>query len=148
MLTQTLNTIFTRDLNKLQQEIAAYNNDAAMWLVDKGIANSGGNLCLHLLGNINTYIGAVIGNSGYVRNRPLEFTETGVTKADLLRRIAATIAVVNHAFAQLTEEDLPKEYPMLVFEQPMTYEFFLVHLAAHLSYHLGQINYHRRLLDV
>lgn len=148
MLTQTLNTIFTRDLNKLQQEIAAYNNDAVMWSVDKGIANSGGNLCLHLLGNINTYIGAVIGNSGYVRNRPLEFTETGIAKADLLQRIDATIAVVNNAFAQLTEEDLPKEYPMLVFEQPMTYEFFLVHLAAHLSYHLGQINYHRRLLDV
>jgi uncharacterized damage-inducible protein DinB len=148
MLTQTLNTIFTRDLNKLQQEIAAYTNEQALWLVDKGIANSGGNLCLHLLGNINTYIGAVIGNSGYVRNRPLEFTETGIAKADLLQRIDATIAVVNNAFAQLTEEDLPKEYPMLVFEQPMTYEFFLVHLAAHLSYHLGQINYHRRLLDV
>ncbi len=148
MLTQTLNTIFIRDLNKLQQEIAAYNNDATMWMVDKGIANSGGNLCLHLLGNINTYIGAVIGNSGYVRNRPLEFTDTGIPKADLLQRIDATIALVNHAFAQLTEEDLPKEYPMLVFEQPMTYEFFLVHLAAHLSYHLGQINYHRRLLDV
>jgi uncharacterized damage-inducible protein DinB len=148
MLTQTLNTIFTRDLNKLQQEIAAYNNDAVMWMVDKGIANSGGNLCLHLLGNINTYIGAVIGNSGYVRNRPLEFTDTGITKADLLQQIAATIAVVNHAFAQLTEEDLPKEYPMLVFTEPMTYEFFLVHLAAHLSYHLGQINYHRRLLDM
>jgi uncharacterized damage-inducible protein DinB len=148
MLIQTLNTIFTRDLNKLQQEIAAYNKDAVMWVLDKGIANSGGNLCLHLLGNINTYIGAVIGNSGYVRNRPLEFTETGIAKAELLQQIAATIAVVNHAFAQLTEEDLPKEYPMMVFEQAMTYEFFLVHLAAHLSYHLGQINYHRRLLDV
>lgn len=148
MLTQTLNTIFTRDLNKLQQEIAAYTNDEALWLVDKGIANSGGNLCLHLLGNINTYIGAVIGNTGYVRNRPLEFTNTGIAKAELLQRIGATIAVVNAAFAQLTEEDLAKEYPMMVFEQPITYEFFLVHLAAHLSYHLGQINYHRRLLDV
>jgi uncharacterized damage-inducible protein DinB len=148
MLTQTLNTIFTRDLQRLQQEIVAYKSDAAIWSVEKGVTNSGGNLCLHLLGNINTYIGAVIGNSGYVRNRPLEFTDTGIAKADLLQRIDATIAVVNHAFAQLTEEDLPKEYPMLVFEQPMTYEFFLVHLAAHLSYHLGQINYHRRLLDV
>jgi len=148
MLTQTLNTIFTRDLTKLQQEIGAYTTDDAMWVVDKGVTNSGGNLCLHLLGNINTYICVVIGNCGYVRNRPLEFTETGITKADLLQRIAATIAVVNAAFTQLNEEDLPKEYPILVFEQPMTYEFFLVHLAAHLSYHLGQINYHRRLLDV
>jgi uncharacterized damage-inducible protein DinB len=148
MLTQTLNTIFIRDLQRLQQEIAAYTNDQALWLVDNGIANSGGTLCLHLLGNINTYIGAVIGKSGYVRNRPLEFTDTGIAKTDLLQQITTTIAVVNAAFTQLTEEDLPKEYPMLVFEQPTTYEFFLVHLAAHLSYHLGQINYHRRLLDV
>lgn len=148
MLTQTLNTIFTRDLKRLQQEIGAYQSEQALWFVDKGITNSGGNLCLHLIGNINTYIGAVIGNTGYVRNRPLEFTDTAIAKADLLQRIDATIEVVNTAFAQLKEEDLPKEYPMLVFEQPMTYEFFLVHLAAHLSYHLGQINYHRRLLDV
>ncbi|MFC4231304.1 DinB family protein [Parasediminibacterium paludis] len=148
MLTQTLNTIFTRDLKRLQNEIAAYQNEQVLWLVDKGIANSGGNLCLHLLGNINAYIGAVIGNSGYVRNRPLEFTDTGITKADLLQRIDATIATVNHAFTLLTEEDLLREYPMLVLEQPTTYTFFLVHLAAHLSYHLGQINYHRRLLDV
>lgn len=148
MLIPTLNTIFTRDLKRLQQEVAAYTNEQNLWLVDKGIANSGGNLCLHLLGNINTYIGAVIGNTGYVRNRPLEFTNKDVAKAELLQRIEATIEVVNQAFAQLNEEDLPKEYPMQVFEQPMTYEFFLVHLAAHLSYHLGQINYHRRLLDM
>jgi uncharacterized damage-inducible protein DinB len=148
MLIQTLNAIFVRDLNKLQNEIAAYQNEQALWVVDKGIANSGGNLCLHLLGNINTYIGAVIGNSGYVRNRPLEFTDTGITKADLFQRIDATIATVNHAFTLLTEEDLLREYPMVVLEQPTTYTFFLVHLAAHLSYHLGQINYHRRLLDV
>ncbi|MDI9364324.1 MAG: DinB family protein [Flavobacterium sp.] len=148
MLIQTLTIIFVRDLNKLQQEIAAYKSETTIWLVNKGIANSGGNLCLHLLGNINTYIGAVIGNSGYVRNRPLEFTDTNIAKADLLQRIDTTIAAVNAAFAQLTEEDLPKEYPMLVFTEPITYEFFLVHLAAHLSYHLGQINYHRRLLDM
>lgn len=147
MLTQTLNTIFIRDLNRLKQELAAYQSEAAIWAIDKNITNSGGNLCLHLLGNLNTYIGEEIGKSGYVRDREAEFSTKGISQASLLHMIEETIVTLNHAFAQLTEDDLPKEYPMLVFAEPMTYEFFLVHLAAHLSYHLGQINYHRRLLD-
>lgn len=148
MLTQTLAAIFTRDLNKLKVEITAYTSDANLWLVDKNIANSGGNLCLHLIGNLNGFIGAEIGKSGYIRIRDLEFSQKGLTRAELLLKIEATITVVNHALTQLPEADLSKEYPILVFAEPMTYEFFLLHLATHLSFHLGQINYHRRLLDI
>lgn len=42
---------------------------------------------------------------------------------------------------------LQQEYPILVFESKTSTEFFLIHLSTHLAYHLGQINYHRRLLD-
>ena len=148
MVTQTLTSIFVRDLNKLKQEIAAYQNEAVIWVADKGIINSAGNLCLHLIGNLNTYIGAGIGKSGYIRNRDVEFSAKGIVKVDLLQKLDDTIQAVSHALTLLTEEDLTKEYPVLVFAEPMTYESFLVHLAAHLSFHLGQINYHRRLLDI
>jgi uncharacterized damage-inducible protein DinB len=148
MLIQTLISLFTRDLNRLKQEIAAYQNEQQIWVVDKSVSNSAGNLCLHLIGNLNTYIGAEFGKTGYVRNRPLEFSTSYVSRDELLDKIEATILVVDNALAKLTSEDLEKEYPQLVFEDKTSTGYFLVHLATHLSYHLGQINYHRRLLDV
>ena len=148
MLIQTIISLFTRDLNRLKQEIAAYQNEQQIWVVDKSIANSAGNLCLHLIGNLNTYIGAEFGKTGYVRNRPLEFSTNYVSRDELIEKIEATILVVDNALAKLTSEELEKEYPQLVFEDKTTTGYLLVHLATHLSYHLGQINYHRRLLDV
>jgi uncharacterized damage-inducible protein DinB len=56
--------------------------------------------------------------------------------------------MIDSVLPQLSEEDLKKEYPLVVFERAMTTDYFLIHLVAHLDYHLGQINYHRRLLDI
>jgi uncharacterized damage-inducible protein DinB len=148
MLAQTLNTLLNRDLVKLREEIALYHNENNLWIVDKNISNSAGNLCLHLIGNLNTYIGAVLGNTGYIRNRDLEFSQKDVPKAELLEKIDATRRVVENALGEVTPEQLNKEYPQKVFDFTMTTEYFLIHLAMHLAYHLGQINYHRRLLDV
>lgn len=148
MLAQTLNTLFSRDLVKLREEIALYRNENNLWIVDKKITNSAGNLCLHLVGNLNAYIGAVFGNTGYIRNRDLEFSQKDVSKAELLEKIDATRHVVESALNTVTAEQLNKEYPEKVFDFTMTTEYFLVHLSMHLAYHLGQINYHRRLLDV
>jgi hypothetical protein len=117
-----------------------------MWTVNNDISNSGGNLCFHLIGNLNTYIGAEIGKTGYIRNRPLEFSLKDIPKSELIQKIEDTIIVVNNALEVLTEEDLNAIYPQIVFEKEMTTGFFLVHLATHLAYHLGQINYHRRLI--
>ncbi|GAA4363143.1 hypothetical protein GCM10023185_31650 [Hymenobacter saemangeumensis] len=147
MLTNTLRNLFARDLRKLKAELEQYQQPAVIWHTERGIANSAGNLCLHLVGNLNTYLGAVLGNSGYVRNRALEFSAKDLTRTELLHSLDATLAVVDEALASLSEEQLQSEYPVLVFEQPMTTEYFLVHLASHLAYHLGQVNYHRRLLD-
>ncbi|TDX11363.1 DinB family protein [Flavobacterium sp. S87F.05.LMB.W.Kidney.N] len=147
MLIETLKILFNRDLNKLKFEIESYEYENQMWTVNNDISNSGSNLCLHLIGNLNTYIGAEIGKTGYIRNRPLEFSLKDIPKSELIQKIEDTIIVVNNAFEVLTEEDLNAIYPQIVFEKEMTTGFFLVHLATHLAYHLGQINYHRRLLD-
>jgi hypothetical protein len=147
MLIDTLKSLFNRDLNKLKSEIESYKNEANLWIIDKSIANSAGNLCLHLIGNLNTYIGATLGGSNYVRNRELEFSLKDVPKLELISLIEATIIAVNKTLGKITEEQLNSEYPMLVFQEKTSTEFFLVHLTTHLAYHLGQINYHRRLLD-
>lgn len=147
MFTETVKTLFNRDLNKLKSEIGSYKNEAILWVVDKSIANSAGNLCLHLIGNLNTYIGATLGGSNYIRNRELEFSLKDIPKQELINMIEATITVVNETLGKITEEQLNSEYPMLVFQEKTSTEFFLVHLTTHLAYHLGQINYHRRLLD-
>ena len=75
MLIETLKTIFSRDLLKLKTEIELYKKEEKLWCTDKNISNSAGNLCLHLVGNLNTYIGNEIGKTGYVRNRELEFSQ-------------------------------------------------------------------------
>lgn len=147
MLLEALRKIFKRDLTKLKTEVGSYKDESNLWHIEKDITNSGGNLCLHLVGNLNTYIGAVLGNTGYVRDRVGEFADKNIPRNKLLAMVEETISVVDSSLENLTADELNNEYPMSVFKEPMTTEFFLIHLCAHLSYHLGQINYHRRLLD-
>jgi len=147
MLTTILKTLYIRDLTKLRQEISLYNNESIIWATDKSIPNSAGNLCLHLVGNLNTYIGAVLGNSGYVRNRDLEFSLKDVPRLELLNKIDQTIIVIESTLSRLPDAQLETEYPILVWEEKTSTAYLLIHLATHLSYHLGQVNYHRRLLD-
>lgn len=147
MLTKTLITLFTRDLNSLKKEINSYSNESTLWLVPEGISNSAGNLCLHLVGNLNHFIGATLGNTGYVRQRDLEFSLNDVPKEKLILQVNDTIEVVVSTLDGLSDSDLQQEYKHRVFKEPMTTEYFLVHLTMHLAYHLGQINYHRRLLE-
>ena len=147
MLIDTLKTLFSRDLNRLRNEIEQYSNEKNLWKVEGLIANSAGNLCLHLVGNLNTYIGKEIGNIDYTRNRELEFSAKDISKSELLQKINATIVVVDKSLSNMDESSLANEYPILVFDQKTSTEYMLVHLATHLSYHLGQINYHRRLID-
>ena len=144
---QSLQQLFIRDLLKLRQEISSYINEEKIWHIEKKISNSAGNLCLHLVGNLNTYIGAELGRSGYIRNRDLEFTQKDLSKEELIRRIDETTKILEKTLNALDDEILLKEYPQIVFKDKMTTGYFLIHLAGHLNYHLGQVNYHRRLLD-
>ena len=144
MLQENLSILFERDIRRLQTEINAYGDENSIWKISGSISNSGGNLCLHLLGNLQHYIGAILGKTGYKRNRPEEFTLKNIPISEINASIEHTIGVVKQTIRLLTEESLGNEYPEKVFDHPMTTEYFLLHLLAHLNYHLGQINYHRR----
>lgn len=148
MIVEVLKTLFIRDLNRLRDEINLYKNENNLWKIDNQIANSAGNLCLHLIGNLNTYIGAEIGKTNYIRNRELEFSLRNISKVELIEKIEKTIETVSISFDKLTDENLDKEYPILVFETKTSTGYLLIHLTTHLTYHLGQINYHRRFLDL
>jgi uncharacterized damage-inducible protein DinB len=143
-----LKQLFLRDLSRLKTEITTYQKEENIWITDGTIANSAGNLCLHLVGNLNTYIGAELGNSGYIRNRDQEFSLKHVPRKKLLTMLDETMQVVSTTLDALPVEKLSEEYPILIFEHKTTTAFLLVHLATHLAYHLGQVNYHRRLLDL
>lgn len=147
MLINTLIQLFERDLNRLIKEINFYKEEATIWKIDKGISNSAGNLTLHLIGNLNTYIGKELGGTGYVRNRELEFSTKFVKRDLLIEQLNTTLGMVKTTLSGLSNDDLMQEYPILVFTEKTTTEYLLVHLTTHLTYHLGQINYHRRLIE-
>ena len=146
MLNEVLIQLYERDLKKVRAEIEQYENDADLWETADGISNSGGNLCLHITGGLQYLIGAVLGETGYVRDREAEFTERNVPRDQLLARIDTTIDSVTSTLAKLTTADMEKPYPLDILGHPMTSEFFVTHLVGHVNYHLGQINYHRRIL--
>lgn len=143
----SIKTTIARDLDKLKTELQSYSDEQKIWIVDTGISNSAGNLCLHLLGNLNHFIGAVLGNTGYVRNRDLEFSQKDIPLNELLRRIDDTVGSVKNTFDKMNDASLDKDYPLVFNEQQLTTGQMLVNIVTHFNYHLGQINYHRRLLD-
>ena len=147
MLKETLQVLFERDLKKLKSEIESYKNEINIWKTDKSIANSAGNLCLHIIGNLNWFVGAQFGNTGYIRQRELEFSSKNIPRVDLLKEIDKTMLLLDKALLKVTNDQLEAEYPILVFKQKTSTYYFLIHLSTHLAYHLGQINYHRRLLN-
>jgi hypothetical protein len=136
--------IYLRDIQKLHDEIQAYPTDESLWVVKDGISNSGGNLCLHLVGNLQHFIGAVVGHNGYVRNREKEFNDKGLSKHELIVLLHGTQAMLQSVLPKLTEADLEKEFPFDFMGKRST-NWYLNQFLVHLHYHLGQINYHRRL---
>lgn len=147
MLVQIINQLLIRDLGKLRNEIEQYRNESKIWFIEKSIANSAGNLCLHLVGNLNTYIGTVFGKTDYVRNRDLEFSQKDAPKLTLLKMIDDTIVVVQQSLENVNDLQLEEEFPLLIWQEKTNTAYVLMHLTTHLTYHLGQVNYHRRLLD-
>jgi uncharacterized damage-inducible protein DinB len=146
LLITTVRELMLRDLVKLRKEIEAYPTNESLWTIQGEIKNPAGNLCLHLCGNLQHYMGAVLGKSGYVRNRDAEFNTRGLPKETLLKEIDTTLAMLPKTLENLEPSLLDQEYPENVFNRPMTTGHFLIHLAGHLNYHLGQVNYHRRLI--
>ena len=148
MLKDTIINLFERDLNRLKEEIKLYNDDIKLWAIDKEIKNSAGNLALHLLGNINHFVGTTLGNNGYVRNREAEFSSKNIPLAEIIHDIDKTVLMIKETLGEISDEDMENDYPLEVFKNKgkMEIQYFLIHLTGHLNYHLGQINYHRRLI--
>ena len=145
-LPSELNKLFTRDLDKLSKELNSYENEDQIWVVKNEINNSAGTLFLHLCGNLKHFIGATLDKTGYERDREFEFSGK-VSKDDLVSNINETKEVLNEYFERVSVDDMSDPYPLQPFGYPMTKSEFLVHLYGHLSYHMGQINYHRRLIE-
>ena len=146
-MTTALQEIFNRDLGKLKIEIENYTDENLLWKTAEGISNSAGNLCLHLIGNLHHFVGKILGGSDYTRNRELEFSQKNIPVAELITQIEHCRNTVYTTLGRLTAAKLELPYPVIVFEKEMSTQFFLIHLATHLSYHLGQINYHRRMIQ-
>ncbi len=142
-----LQSLFIRDLGRLKEEINLYKEEETIWEVAEGINNSGGNLCLHLVGNLNHFIGAVIFDTGYVRDRHAEFNDKNVPRSALNLSIDSTIKLFEEKFLSMETGILNNPFPIEVFGYEMTTKYFLLHLLGHLNYHLGQVNYHRRLIE-
>ena len=147
MAIESLKKLFTRDLNRLKTEIESYTSEKNIWIIDQEISNSAGNLCLHLIGNLNAYVGVGLANSNYIRQRDLEFSLKDIPRVELIKQIESTIKVVEDGLSKLIDNQLNDDFPIIIWEQSTEMGFTLFHLLTHLNYHLGQINYHRRLLD-
>ena len=137
--------ILMRDLDRLMAEVHAYENEADLWELRGDISNSPGTLCVHVAGNLNHFIGARLGNTGYVRDRPLEFSERNVSRAEIVSRLEATRRMVDTVLSTLPPEKVTARYPEDKFPETPDTAFLLTHLTGHLTYHLGQVNYHRRM---
>jgi uncharacterized damage-inducible protein DinB len=146
ILSHELSALMKRDLGTLAQQIEAFPADELFWQTVPGITNAAGNLVLHLEGNLREYIGRQLGNIPYERDRPQEFRITALDQAELLRRVAYLSETIPAVINSLSPEELTSAYPEMVLERELSVQGFLVHLYGHLSWHMGQIDYIRRVL--
>lgn len=141
-----IRSVLLRELESFERELDLFPNEELIWAVAPGISNSAGTLALHVCGNLQHFVGAVLGASGYVRNRELEFSRRGVPRAALVAEIRRTRDVVGDVLSRLAPDRLALEYPEELAGSRMATGLFLVHLATHLAHHLGQAGTLRRVL--
>jgi hypothetical protein len=146
MTNSTLAGFYERDLHKLIEEINLFNNEADLWRTQGSVKNSSGNLVLHLIGGLNYHIGTNMGHTGYVRDRDQEFSRKGVERKVLVEQLETLISMIGKTVNALTPDDLEAGYPMVFDGEKRSNSYMLVQLLAHLNYHLGQVNYLRRII--
>lgn len=146
MLVAAVAAILDRDLGAVARQVEAYADEQDLWRLPPGLPNCGGTLALHLAGNIQHYLGARLGDTGYLRNRPAEFSARDLPRSALLREIAAAREAVRAAAARVDAERLTDDFPETVGGVRIPTGHYLIHLVAHFAYHLGQLDYHRRLV--
>jgi uncharacterized damage-inducible protein DinB len=141
-----VHTLILRELGALRRNILLYPDEASIWALPAGISNSAGTLTLHLVGNIQNYIGYRLGGTDYVRDRPAEFARRDVSRAELLAEIDAAVAAADRGLAAVDSDRLSAMYPEQMGGRSYSTADILVHFAIHLGYHLGQVDYHRRIV--
>jgi uncharacterized damage-inducible protein DinB len=145
-ITNELSALFSRDLAKLSKQIESFPTDELLWQTLPGVINSAGNLALHIEGNLSEFVGRQLGGLPYQRNRELEFSSKSGSRAELSTRLAKLRESIPAVIEGLKADELEKEYPQVVLDRPMSTGEFLIHLYGHLNWHLGQVDYLRRLL--
>ncbi len=146
-MTTYFQELFDRDLGRLELEINDFNPESNLWVIPSGVLNSAGNLAVHLCGNLRHFIGHELGGFDYQRDREREFSVKNLPKNMILEEILLCKNQVKSSLDRLEDQILHEKYPIEHFGKPMTYGFFLAHLYGHLNYHLGQINYLRRIIE-
>ena len=145
MFSDDLRVVMARDLRAVAREVAAYPSDEALYRAVPGVTNAGGTLALHLAGNVQHFIGKVLGGSAYARDRDAEFNRRDLSRASVVAEIERAIAAVEESLPRVTEAQWGTEYPQEVLGRRLGTSRFALHLASHLAYHLGQLDYHRRM---
>ena len=144
MLNNVLANFYERDLRKLIEEVNLFNNEANLWRTHGSIKNASGNLVLHLIGGLNYLIGAQLAQTGYVRHRDQEFTTKGVARKVLVAELEALILLITET---VSAQDMDADYPIPFDDATRSKGYVLTQLSLHLNYHLGQVNYLRRMLE-
>ena len=145
-LSVILRTQIARELDGFVREVEAFPDDMSVWAVLPGVTNSAGTLALHVCGNLQHFVGHVLGGSSYVRDREREFSQRGMSRADLVAHLRAAGAAVDGVLSRLQSAQLDADYPQPLAGQTVNTAQFLVHLGAHLALHLGQAGYLRRVV--
>lgn len=144
MLNSILSDFYERDIRKLIEEINLFKNEKDLWKTEGSVKNSAGNLALHIIGGSNHLIGATLAKTGYQRNREQEFTRKNVERKMLVAQLEELIPVIKKTLSSL---DMEAEYPIMFDDMRTSNSYVLVQLLLHLNYHLGQVNYLRRVLE-
>jgi uncharacterized damage-inducible protein DinB len=145
-LAETLSRLLVRELEGFGRELELFPDDESVWRTVPGVANSAANLALHVAGNLQYYVGAVLGGTGYVRDREAEFRRRSGPRSGVVREIRTAIRVVQDVLRDLPAERLALEYPEPVDDLAFRTDRFLFHLCTHAAFHLGQAGCLRRAL--
>jgi hypothetical protein len=144
MFLEDLKALYLREIATLERELELYPDDASIWQTLPGLPNSGGTLLLHMAGSLQHFFGATLGGTGYLRNCEAEFSRRNVPCSDIQAELVNAKKGVQAAFANLTEDDLKRVFPVQFADVPFSTQLTLLQFLSHLAYHLGQIDYHRR----
>lgn len=139
---------YHNSLQQLKNELALFKDEKLLWNTLPGVSNSSGNLTLHLIGNLNHFIGANMNNSGFIRNRENEFSQKNASRKALVDEIDKLTLLIPETLLKKNESWKNEKFPLEFMNETRSNEYILVQMLTHLNYHLGQINYLRRILEV